>query len=465
MNITLILAASPNDPLKKNDPFMPLSLPLLAGSATGHDYTFVDMLAGETPNYDHPVDLVGISVRLTAEKTAYNIAQVYRKKGVKVVLGGPQISSVPFRAIDHADAVVVGEGEALWPVILDDLEKGNTLKDFYVSSPRPFHAEDHTVYQLDSYLDLSRVPNSIETRGLYKRKYVFDTVFAARGCAIDCDFCSVAHLFGKKTRLRPMEDVVNEIASFKGFYYLLDDTVFGRPYNYDYYMKLYDAIADMDPVRLWTGQANLDAAATKPGQEVIKKAARAGLVYAAIGIESINPKVLNKAGTINKIGAKNAHDITRRMKDHIHFIQEQGIAISGWFTLGYEEDTIDSFYETLEFCRETSIIPILCPLEALPGTRLFERLSKEGRVDEGRAINIIHPVLSDRQILDALKKTTKAGFSFGQILKRTRFYAKRFDRHTEDKKNRIKNKMEKTMFLFVLQNKLKKGVIGLANAE
>jgi radical SAM superfamily enzyme YgiQ (UPF0313 family) len=221
----------------------------------------------------------------------------------------------------------------------------------------------------------------------------------------------------------------------------------------------------MDKVRWWTGQANLDAASTKQGQEVIKKAARAGLVYAAIGIESINPAVLNKAGTIKKVGAENAHDVTQQMKDNISFVQEQGIAISGWFTLGYEEDTIDSFYQTLEFCKETNIIPILCPLEALPGTRLFERLSKEGRVDEERAINIVHPVLSDQEILETLRKTTKDGFSFGQILKRTSFYSKRFDRHTEDKKNRIRNKIEKTMFLFVLQNKLKKGVIGLANTE
>src|SRR5512137_453286 len=131
MKVTLILAAAPNDPLRKNDPFMPLSLPLLAGSAPEHEYTFVDMLAGEEPDYDAPADLVGISSRLTGEKTSYRIAEQYQQRGVKVVVGGAQISSVPHRAADHADAVAVGEGEVLWPLILKDAAKGKLAK-FYV---------------------------------------------------------------------------------------------------------------------------------------------------------------------------------------------------------------------------------------------------------------------------------------------------------------------------------------------
>ncbi len=120
MKITLILAAASKDPLKKTDPFMPLSLPLLAGSAPEHEYTFVDMLAEEMPDYDKAADLVGISSRITAESTAYKIADEYRKRNIPVVLGGAQISSVPHKAKLHADAVVVGEGEPLWPILLQD---------------------------------------------------------------------------------------------------------------------------------------------------------------------------------------------------------------------------------------------------------------------------------------------------------------------------------------------------------
>lgn len=464
MKILLILASAPNDPLRKNDPFMPLSLPLIAASAPEHDYTFVDMLAGEEVDYDQVVDLVGISVRLTAEKTAYRIAAKFREKNTPVVLGGPQISSVPMRAVDLADAVVIGEGEGVWPILLDDLAKGR-LKEFYVASPKKYDLEGYSVFETGHYFDLKNAPTPLEERGFFRKKYVFDTVYAARGCAVDCDFCSVPHLFGKKTRLRPVEDVVNEIDSFDGFYYLLDDTVFGRPNTYKYYRELYDRVAALEKKRLWTGQANLDAASTPEGREVIKKAALAGYVYAAIGMESLNPTVQEKSGTRRKMGIFGGEDTRAKMKENIAFIQDQGIAISGWFTLGYEADSRDTFDETLEFCLETNIIPILCPLEALPGTRLYKRLDAEGRIDNKKMINIVHPQMSDREILGALRECTKKGFSLGQILKRTRFYHRKFSRDAEGARVHPRERFERTTFIFVLQTKLKKGVIGLANAE
>jgi len=464
MRILLILASSPDDPLRKNDPFMPLSLPLIASAAPDHDYIFVDMLAGEEVDYNQRVDLVGISVRLTAEKTAYRIALEFRKKNVPVVLGGPQISSVPERASEHADAVVIGEGEAVWLTLLKDLESGG-LKKFYIASPKKYDFDGQAVFQTDEYFDLSLAKAPTKERGYFRKKYVFDTVYAARGCAVDCDFCSVSHLFGKKTRLRPVEEVVREIDTFDGFYYLLDDTVFGRPYNYNYYIKLYDGIAALEKKRLWTGQANLDAAATKEGREVIRKSALAGYVYAAIGMESINPVVQEKSGTYRKMGARDRTSMLETMKEHIAFIQDQGIAISGWFTLGYEEDSVDTFYETLEFCKETNIIPILCPLEALPGTRLYQRMEAAGRISSERAINIVHPTMSDSEILGAIRECTKRGFSMGQILKRTSFYHRKFGRDARGEKVHPRDRFPKTSFVFVLQTKLKKGVIGLANAE
>ena len=455
MKITLILAAADHDPLRKNKPHMPLSLPLLAASAPGHEYTLVDMLAGEQIDYSAPVDLVGISARFTAQRTAFELADEYRRRGVPVVLGGPQMSAVPFLALEHADAVVIGEGESLWPVVVDDAWRGQ-LRKLYIASPKPFDARGHTLYQQDSFLDLDTVPRA--RRELFSKRYVFDTVFAARGCPMRCDFCSVPQLFGSRTRLRPVAKVVEEIKGFKGFYYLLDDTVFGRPATYDYYLELYDAIAALPKLRLWIGQANLDAAANPKGREVIRRAARAGLTYAAIGMESLNPAVLKKAGTLHKLGASSADDVIAKMKEHISFIQEAGIAISGWFTIGYEEDTIDTFFETLEFCQECNIIPITNPLGALPGTPLYERMVAEGRLDNEGLINIAHPTMSGEQRVEAMGQVIAEGFSVGQILKRTAFYAQRFDRSTPHLGRRLRNAMQKTIFTLVLQFKLKQGI-------
>ena len=87
------------------------------GGKTGHNYILINMLSNDKINYDEPVDLVGISSRITSEKTAYKIADEFRKRKVKVVLGGPQVSVVPFNAKKHADSVVIGEGDIFTNII------------------------------------------------------------------------------------------------------------------------------------------------------------------------------------------------------------------------------------------------------------------------------------------------------------------------------------------------------------
>ncbi len=462
MKILLINSAHPNDPLKKNHPFMPLALPLLAGAAPENDYEFIDMLSGDKINFNRKYDLVGISMRITAEQTVKAIAEEFRRKNIKVIVGGPQASCLPFKTIEYADSVVIGEAEELWALILNDFNK-NKLKKFYVCSPKKFDPKGFSVHQIFSYPDLKKIQPA--KRDLYKRKYGFDTLFASRGCPIDCDFCSVPKIFGGKIRTRLIDDVVNEIDTFNNFFYLLDDSVFGRPDNYDYYVKLYEKISNLKKKRFWTGQANLDAAATKKGQEVIKKASESGLLYAAVGMESINPVILKKSGIIKKTGAKNEKDVIKKMKEYIGFIQHQGIIISGWFTIGYEEDEIDTFYKTLEFCEESNIIPVISVLEALPGTRLYNRLEKEKRLSNEKRINIIHPGMNDPDIFKTLKRIVDRGYSLKSMIKKTMFYSKKFEANNTNINNKIFNKIYKTIFTFILQTKLKKGIIGYSNDE
>ncbi len=460
MKILLIFAAAENDPLIKNDPFMPLSLPLLAGAAPGHDYVFVDMLSGETPDFNQKYDLVGISYKLTSMKAAYSISKRFRDRGIPVVFGGPQASTLPFEAIAHSDTVVVGEGELLWPILLKDYQNKKP-KHFYVCSPNKFPTKNYSVYQINKYPDLKDIPLPI--RSYYKKKYAFDTVFAARGCNIGCDFCSVSFLYGRQYRLRRIEDVVKEIDSFRNFYYLLDDTVFGRPSTYKYYMDLYDRISNLKKRRIWTGQANIDAASSPEGRKVIAKAAEAGLSYAAIGIESINPEVLKKNKISKKISLKSADETILQMKENIKFIQQQGILISGWFAVGFEEDSIETYFRNLEFCLETNIIPILCPLEAIPGTPLFKRLTEEGKVTSSKSINIIHPTIKDKDVFETLIKTTKIGFSTKEILKRSLYGIRYSSRHSRNFNAGISDTITKFIFALITQYKIRKGIFGLAN--
>ena len=451
MNITLILAAKPDDPLIKKDPFMPLSLAILAAAAPEHTYTLIDMLwEPEKLDFDTSDEIIGISLRKSAEQAAYNIADEFIKRGKTVILGGAQASATPHRAKKHASSVVVGEAEELWSVLLNDYQT-KKLNDFYVCSPAKFDAKGQSLYQLENLPELNNLPTP--KRSLFKRKYTFDMTFASRGCPINCDFCQVSDFYGKKVRLKPIDDVIKDIKQFKGFYYLIDDTVFGRKKDYDYYIELYDRIAKETKVKYWTGQANLDAAATEKGREVIRKAAKAGLVYAAVGVESINKTTLKDSGAYSKMGIQNTDEYINEMKKHIKFIQDQGIIISGWFALGYETDTVQTYYDTLEFCKETNILPVFSPVMALDNSRLWNRIESENRLQDNNThvSNIIHPKLSDKEMVHALSDTAIKGYTARVNRKRNWFHAKTF---LKSEKN-LHRAIYKTIFAAVTQRKMK----------
>jgi len=452
MRIKLILAADHDDPLKEKNPFKPLSLSLLAAAAPEHEYELIDMLDTQKIDYDDNIDLVGISVRRSAESAAFEVADSFRDKKVKVVMGGPQVSANPVESRMHADSVVIGEGEELWVILLDDF-KNNSLKDFYVSAPKKFEPNGYSVFQLDELPSLDKIPKA--NRKLFNKNYDFDLVFASRGCAINCDFCSVTRLFGSKYRLRPVDDVVSEISEFKGYYYLIDDTVFGRPNTYDYYLELYNKISKLKKINYWTGQANLDAASTEKGQEVIRRAVKAGFLYAAIGMESINKEVLQKSGSYAKMGVSKANDMLEKMKENIRFIQNQGILISAWFAIGYEDDDINTYYATLEFCREMNVLPVFTPVHAMPGTDLYDRLSSEGKLQDNtrNVTNVPHITITNQQVIEALEYVNRKGFNLWITLRRTWYYLRIFKKQ---KGNKVGYVIHKTIFAFITQRRFGK---------
>ncbi len=455
LSITLIVAARKDDPVTGNSPFMPLSLPVLASLAPEHSYTFVDMLRESSSiNFDTSDDIIGISYRGSSEQTAFFLGDEFLKRGKTVIFGGPQASVTPHSAKKHCTSVVVGEAEELWSLLLSDYSK-KSLKDFYVCSLQDFDSKGYSCYQTKKLPDLKNLP--LPNRSLFKKKYHFDMTFASRGCPINCDFCLVSEIFGKKMRFKPVEDVIEDIKQFKSFYYLLDETVFGRANTYDYYIELYEKIAALPNKKYWTGQANLDAAGNEKGREVIKKAAKAGLVYAAIGIESVNKETLKSSGAYSKSGIRNYSDYLKKMKEHISFIQSQGIIISGWFTIGYKYDTPQTYYDTLEFCRETNIFPVFTPVMALAGSKLYKKIEAEGRLTdkEKHLSNIKHPVYGDLEFGEALYNTAKEGYMFSENINRLKFYYKIF---RKSEKN-LNDAAYKTIFAYITQKKMKKLIL------
>jgi radical SAM superfamily enzyme YgiQ (UPF0313 family) len=454
MKINLILAAGDRDPLRKHDPFMPLSLPILASSAPNHDYTFTDLLWEDSDkiDYDADFDLIGISFRVSATDKAFEIADKFRAKGKTVVLGGAQASSIPLRAKKHADVVVIGEGEVLWPVVLNDFQN-NSLKDFYVCSPKAnLDLEGFSVYRLDKLPELSGLP--IPAREMFKRKYTFDMVFAARGCPVNCSFCAVSDIFGTKMRFKEHSMVLDEINNFGRRFFLIDDTVFGRNDSYEYYLELYKKLQMLPKRRFWIGQANLDASANNRGQEVIKQASLSGLSYVSIGLETINPQNMKETGIIPKMGITDKDNPLAEIKKNIEFIQKQGIGISGWFTIGLEHDTLESCKQTIDFCLETNIFPVFTPIQALEGTRYYTELKEKSLLLDQKlnVSNVKNNALENHAYIDILQEVIDRAYSSREIWKRTWFHLKIIYKT----KKGLFNLIHRIILLHITQVKLRK---------
>jgi radical SAM superfamily enzyme YgiQ (UPF0313 family) len=333
--------------------FARLSLTTVAALTPGDiDVRILDARV-EDVDYNEPVDLVGIT-GLTAEiPHAYEMADGFRKKGVKVVMGGVHVSALPDEALRHADSVVVGEAELVWNKLIEDFKAG-TLKQ---------------VYKADNFIDMKSM--SIPRRSLldYDMYTSFSTLQATRGCPFKCDFCTVTTFFGNSYRCRPVEDVINEVKGLPDKkLFFVDDNIVGRP---GYAKELMKALI---PLKIkWGSQGSITIA---KDDELLTLFSKSGGSYIFIGFESISPDNLNDMHKgWNKI---------ENYEKAIKKIHDAGIDIVGSFIVGLDNDDVSSFRNLLSFVMRNKIdyaqFQILTPL---PGTNLYKRFEKEGRISDG----------------------------------------------------------------------------------
>jgi radical SAM superfamily enzyme YgiQ (UPF0313 family) len=334
-------------------PFPMLGLTLLASLFPKNYEVKIINEAIEEVDFNAKVDLVGITGLTCVINRAYAIAEEFRERGVKVILGGVHPSLLPDEAKEHADSVFIGEADGALKKVLRDFEAGD-LKPFYQNQEWP---------------DLSGMP--IPRRDLLGGQYkpFFKAIETTRGCPNHCEFCSVPTINGRCYRTRPLEDVDQELSQVvkkKGEYlFLVDDNVTARE---DYALGLFE-IFKRHQVK-WMGFATVQMA---KHEDLLKKAHESGCISLFIGFESLLQENLD--------GVSKRFVHTNELSNLIKTVQDHQIGIHGSFIFGFDGDDPSIFKDTVEFVQENNIeLPTFTILTPLPGTPLRKRLEEEERI-------------------------------------------------------------------------------------
>jgi radical SAM superfamily enzyme YgiQ (UPF0313 family) len=313
---------------------------------------------------DLPVDfdLVAISTFTAQFHEACKVADFYQNHQIPVVMGGITVSSLRDQAKKHCASVVVGEGEPVWPEVLNDFER-SCLKPFY-RAKNDFHLTDAPMPRFDL---------------LDPDKYNRLTVQTSRGCPHRCDFCASSILLTPRYKVKPVEKVIAEIREIKKtwsrpFIEFADDNSFvDRQHSKALLRQLVG-----ENVR-WFTEADVGVA---QDEELLGLMRDSGCQQVLIGLES--PRRQNLNGLEMKTNWK------MRQQDFykaaIAKIQSRGITVNGCFILGLDGDTPEIFDDVLQFVRDSGLYEVqITFMTPFPGTPLYERLKNEGRLLQDRA--------------------------------------------------------------------------------
>ena len=371
-----------------------LALPLLAAYTPKHievelveDY-FDDL------DFNHPAEVIGISAQIMQLKRATEIADEFRKRGKIVVMGGFLPTMHPEAVIDHVDALCIGEGDEVWPQMLQDIENDCLKK----------------TYKAEKQIKLSTMP--VPRYDLIKRdRFVLYPIQATRGCPFTCEYCSIIQFFDKTYRYRPTDDIIRDIkAANHKYIHFTDDNLME---NTKFAKELFGKMKGMNLI--WGSQVTINVA---KDQEMLKMAYEAGCRYLAVGVESLSQKNLNNVSK----GFNNVDSFAEAFRK----IQEVGIGVHALIVFGFPEDTIETFDETVKYLEEHGIpIAEFFIYTPYPKTPEGKRILDEGKIidtdlNHYRETYVVfkHPHLSSEDIVNGYWRAMKSFYSLKSIFKR-----------------------------------------------
>jgi len=308
-------------------------------------------------DFEEQVDLVGISMMTEQALRGYEIAREFKKRGVVTVMGGIHASVLPDEAARHCDCVVIGEGETLWPQLLEDFQKGS-LRRFYsndrrvdlLKSPVPRYA----LLDMDAY-------NLIPTQ-------------TTRGCPHDCSFCTATKVYGSQFRSKTVEQVIAEVeailkVSQKHRIVFNDDNMFVDR------KKAYQLLSALIPLKIkYFTESDASIAEDEKLLDLMQKS---GCVMVFVGFESLVPENLTFLQS-NQWKFKRLPTYSTVCQK----IQYFGIQVLGSFITGFDQDDKSVFQKLVDFTLKNQILGQYHCLTPFPGTRLRDSLVNEKRLEQ-----------------------------------------------------------------------------------
>ncbi len=378
--------------------FPSLALANIAALTPPEDEIFVIDEQISPVDYDINVDLVAVSVNTSVANRAYEIADNFVKKGVKVVFGGIHPSLMPEESLKHADSIVIGDADGMWEKLIADLKKGEMKRKYVNNQKRP----------------LSSLP--IPKWEIFKGMGYVNTNFVetSRGCSHKCKFCSTSPFYHYMHRTRPVKDVIRDIKNVKSFpkrfIFFVDDNIIG---NREYAKELFRALIPLNIV--WISQATADIG---KDEELIRLAAKSGCFGLFIGFESVSES--------NLVDMNKKHNHIDEYKKTIHLLHKHGIGIEAGFIFGFDNDDPSVFKNTFNFLKETNVDSFLAIyLTPIPGTVMYDEFKRQKRIisDDYSKYDFRHIVfrpknMTPKEIYDGVSWISKEFYSKKLVAKR-----------------------------------------------
>ena len=332
---------------------VPLTLPYLASLVPGwvDEITLTDEQTQEL-DFSKDYDCVLITSTILTSFRVYDIAARYRQRGIPVIIGGPHCTFYGDEALLHCDAIAIGEGEETVPRIIEDVAAGRLKKRYRASGYHDLRGLPFPRYDLLDPTTISRIPT-----------YAVQTT---RGCPYRCHFCAERFHLGQRYRMRPVEEVVEEIRATGCRQIFFADSTFAG--NRSRTMEMMEALIPLK-IRwstLWNVHRCLDG-------ELMELARRSGLLHINMGVESIN------ARTLDDMNKKTTP--ADRIAEVAAILNRLGISFSFNLIFGWDTDTLDDFDLTLRFLEANRVhVAFFNVFSPHKGTKIYDEYLEQGRL-------------------------------------------------------------------------------------